>query len=94
MAHENTSRHTGQDFMIEELPELPPEEQKRARVTIRGKRRGFLPFDTNPWDRIFVSIILTVAIHLLWMRFLADAITLTVATILCLIMTAVIFVRG
>ena len=63
-------------------------------VPIRGKRRGFLPFDTNPFDRVFVSIVLTVAIHLLWMRFLEAHIALTVATILCLILSAFIFVRG
>ena len=63
-------------------------------VTIKGKRRGFLPFDTNPFDRVFVSIILTVAIHLLWMRFLEEHITLTIATILTLIMTGIIVVRG
>jgi predicted small integral membrane protein len=63
-------------------------------VPIRGKRRGFLPFDTNPFDRVFVSIILTVAVHLLWMRFLEAHIPLTVATILMLIVSAIIFVRG
>ena len=63
-------------------------------VPIRGKRRGFLPFDTNPFDRVFVSIILMVAIHLLWMRFLEEHITLTLATILTLILSALIFTRG
>ncbi len=63
-------------------------------VPIKGKRRGFLPFETNPWGRIFVSILLTIAIHLLWMRFLEAEISLTFATILTTIMTVVIFVRG
>ena len=63
-------------------------------VSVRGKRRGFLPFDTNPFDRVFVSIILLVAIHLLWMRFLEEHITLTVATILTLILSVFIFLRG
>ena len=63
-------------------------------VPIRGKRRGFLPFDTNPFDRVFVSLVLTVAIHLLWMRFLEAHIPLTVATILCLILSVFVFVRG
>jgi predicted small integral membrane protein len=66
----------------------------RSPVLIRGKRRGFLPFDSNPFDRVFVSIILTVAIHLLWMRFLEEHITLTLATILTLILSALIFTRG
>ncbi len=63
-------------------------------VPITGKRRGFLPFETNPWGRIFVSILLTIAIHLLWMRFLEEYISLTVATILTLIMAVIIFLRG
>jgi predicted small integral membrane protein len=63
-------------------------------VSVRGKRRGFLPFDTNPFDRVFVSVILLVAIHLLWMRFLEEYITLTVATILTLVLAVIIFLRG
>lgn len=63
-------------------------------VTVKGKRQGFLPFETNPFDRVFVSIILTVAIHLLWMRFLEAHITLTIATILTFILAALIFTRG
>lgn len=76
------------------LPNLPATVEERGPVSIRGKRRGFLPFDTNPFDRVFVSIILMVAIHLLWMRFLEEHITLTLATILTLILSALIFTRG
>jgi hypothetical protein len=43
---------------------------------------------------VFVSIILMVAIHLLWMRFLEEHITLTLATILTLILSALIVTRG
>ncbi len=63
-------------------------------VRFKGKRRGFLPFETNPFDRVFVSLLITVAVHLLWMRFLAEHITLTVATILMLIVSAIIIARG
>lgn len=63
-------------------------------VPIKGKRQGFLPFETNPWDRVFISILITVAVHLLWMRFLEEHITLTVATILTLIVTVLIVARG
>jgi len=63
-------------------------------VRFKGKRRGFLPFPTNPFDRVFVSVILTVAVHLLWMRFLEAHISLTIATILMLMVSAVIVARG
>jgi predicted small integral membrane protein len=66
----------------------------KSPVPIRGKRQGFLSFETNPWDRVFISILLTVAVHLLWMRFLEAHISLTFATILTLILSAVIVTRG
>jgi predicted small integral membrane protein len=63
-------------------------------VPVKGKRRGFLPFDTNPFDRVFVSVILTIAVHLLWVRFLEEHVSLTVATILMLLVSAIIIARG
>lgn len=33
-------------------------------------RKGFLPFATNTFDRVFISIYAFVAISLLWFRFL------------------------
>lgn len=73
---------------------LPSSLPRKLYAQIHGKRRGFLPFETNPWDRIFIGLLLTVAIHLLWMRFLEEYITLTVATVLSLIIMAILFVRG
>jgi predicted small integral membrane protein len=32
-------------------------------------RKGFLPFETNLWDRFFIGGVILVAIHLLWLRF-------------------------
>ena len=37
------------------------------------KRRGFLPINTNAFDRVFIGVVLFVAIHLFWMRFLEPA---------------------
>ncbi|HML21368.1 MAG TPA: DUF2160 family membrane protein [Aggregatilinea sp.] len=78
-----------------EIPSvLPSSLPGKLYAQIHGKRRGFLPFETNPWDRIFIGLLLTVAIHLLWMRFLEEYITLTIATILSLIIMVILFVRG
>ena len=33
-------------------------------------RRGWLPIETNAFDRVFISVVLFVAINLFWMRFL------------------------
>ncbi len=58
-------------------------------------RRGFLPIDTNWFDRIFISVVLYVAIHLLWMRFIEPQdVPLWIATVLSIVLAAVIIRRG
>jgi predicted small integral membrane protein len=49
---------------------LPPHEHAR---------RGWLPIETNAFDRIFISVVLFVAINLVWMRFLEAHLALYLA---------------
>ena len=55
-------------------------------------RQGFLPIRTNTFDRVFISVVCFVAIHLLWMRFLEVFLPLWISTLLSLVL-AVIIVR-
>ena len=55
---------------------------------------GFLPIHTNAFDRVFIGTVIFVALHLLWMRFLEAHIPLYVATVLSLLVGAVIVARG
>ncbi|WP_119300137.1 DUF2160 family membrane protein [Dongia deserti] len=57
-------------------------------------RTGFLPIHTNAFDRVFIGTVIFVALHLLWMRFLEAHIPLYVATLLSLLIGAVIVARG
>ena len=57
-------------------------------------RRGFLPIDTNTFDRVFISIILWIGISLLWMRFLEWAIPLWVSTVICFTLAVIIVRKG
>ncbi|WP_181705552.1 DUF2160 family membrane protein [Chthonobacter rhizosphaerae] len=66
-----------------DLSELPPE-----------PRRGFLPIHTNGFDRVFIAVVLFVAIHLFWMRFLEASVPLSVGTVLSVIVGAVVIARG
>jgi len=66
------------------------EETERA---VAG-RRGFLPIETNAFDRVFIAILVFVALHLFWMRFVEAALPLGVATVLSLIIGAIIVARG
>ncbi len=58
------------------------------------ERRGFLPFDANAFDRVFISIVCLVAIHLLWFRFLEASLSINIATLLSLILAFVIIRWG
>lgn len=58
------------------------------------ERRGFLPIETNAFDRVFIAVLLFVALHLFWMRFLEAALPLMVATVLSLILGVIIVARG
>ena len=57
-------------------------------------RTGFLPIHTNAFDRVFIGTVIFVALHLLWMRFLEAHIPLYVATVLSLLIGAIIVARG
>lgn len=59
-----------------------------------AERQGFLPIVTNWFDRLFIGIILFVAIELFWMRFLEASIPLTGAHILSLVLGALIVWKG
>jgi len=62
--------------------------------TGQPERRGFLPFPTNAWDRIFISGMCLVAIHLLWLRFVEAYIPVWGATVISVALGIYIFIRG
>jgi predicted small integral membrane protein len=58
-------------------------------------REGFLPITTNAFDRGFIGVVLFVAIHLLWMRFLEPfGLSLWFATVLSLLLAQWIIRKG
>ncbi|RZA12096.1 MAG: hypothetical protein EOP02_30965, partial [Proteobacteria bacterium] len=48
----------------------------------KTERDGFLPIRTNGFDRGFISVVILILVHLLWMRFLEGVLPLWVATVL------------
>jgi hypothetical protein len=53
-----------------------------------------LPIEVNAFDRVFISVVLLVAIHLLWMRFLEAYLPLEIATILSVLLGILIIRKG
>jgi predicted small integral membrane protein len=58
------------------------------------EREGFLPIRTNAFDRGFISVVLLIFIHLLWMRFLEVYLPLWIATVICALLAFVIIRKG
>jgi predicted small integral membrane protein len=56
--------------------------------------RGFLPIETNAFDRVFIAVMIFVAVNLLWMRFLEAALPLYWATLVSLVVGGLIVARG
>jgi predicted small integral membrane protein len=60
-----------------------------------AEREGFLPITTNAFDRGFIGVVLFVAIHLLWMRFLEPlGLSLWFATVISLLLAQWIIRKG
>jgi predicted small integral membrane protein len=58
-------------------------------------RHGFLPIQTNWFDRLFISIYLAVALELAWMRFLEpNGLPLWICHIIVIALAVVIVRRG
>lgn len=73
------------------MAELP--DQNGATKNGNG-RVGFLPIHTNAFDRIFISTIIFVAVHLFWMRFLEAHLPLFLATVLSVLIGWIVVARG
>lgn len=77
--------------MVDDVPLIDDADDMEQPVV---ERRGFLPIETNAFDRVFIAVLLFVALHLFWMRFVETSLPLSVATILSLVFGAIIIARG
>ena len=57
-------------------------------------RQGFLPIETNIFDRVFISVVIFVAIGLLWLRFIEFYLPLWIAGVISAIIAYIIIRWG
>lgn len=83
--------------MVDPTPtlDLDAADEEAQVAQARLPRRGFLPIQTNWFDRLFISIYIGVALELLWMRFLEpNGVPLWICHILVLALAVVIIRKG
>lgn len=72
----------------------PVKKAGQSATQSKNNQQGFLPIETNTFDRVFISVVCLIAIHLLWMRFLEATLPLWIATVISLILGVVIVRNG
>ena len=55
---------------------------------------GFFPFHTNLFDRVFISIVILIGIHLLWLRFMEHILPIGIATLISLVIACIVIRWG
>ncbi len=58
------------------------------------KDNGFLPFYTNLFDRIFIAVVILIGVHLLWLRFVEQALPIELATVISIVIGYYVVRRG
>lgn len=62
---------------------------------IQGKPQGFLPIETNWFDRCFISVVIWIALSLFWFRFLEPAgLSIWLSNVIALALAVVIVRKG
>ena len=79
---------------MDQFVDLDAADDEAAVATFAPERHGFLPIVTNWFDRLFMGIYLFVALELFWMRFLEQAIPLTVCHLLAVALGVLIVWKG
>lgn len=59
------------------------------------KKPGFLPIETNWFDRLFISVVIWIAMSLLWFRFIEPlGLSIWISNIIALALAVVIIRKG
>lgn len=59
------------------------------------KKPGFLPIETNWFDRLFISVVIWIAMSLLWFRFIEPlGASIWISNLIALALAAVIIRKG
>ena len=62
---------------------------------IQSKQNGFLPIETNWFDRLFISVVIWVALSLFWFRFVEPAgLSIWISNVIALVLAIVIVRKG
>ncbi|MEI2383563.1 DUF2160 family membrane protein [Breoghania sp. JC706] len=57
--------------------------------------RGFLPIETNAFDRCFISVVIWIALSLFWFRFMEPAgLSIWISNVIAMAIAAIVIAKG
>ncbi|MFZ7093144.1 DUF2160 family membrane protein [Primorskyibacter sp. 2E233] len=60
-----------------------------------GPKPGFLPIETNWFDRLFISVVIWVALSLFWFRFMEPmGLSIWISNVIALTLAIIIITKG
>jgi predicted small integral membrane protein len=74
--------------------DIPDADEEALELAQKPERIGFLPIQTNWFDRLFISVVIWVALSLLWMRFLEQSLPLWIANVIAVVLAVFIVRKG
>lgn len=61
----------------------------------KTRQPGFLPIETNWFDRLFIAVVIWVALSLFWMRFLEPlGLSIWISTVISVALAVIIVRKG
>jgi predicted small integral membrane protein len=86
---------TGTPTQESETPiDILEADEEALQVARQPEPGGFLPIQTNWFDRLFISIVLWIALALFWMRFLEQSLPLWIANVIAFVVAVLIIRKG
>ena len=58
------------------------------------KKKGFIPLNTNWFDRLFIGVISFIALQLFWMRFIENFVSINFSIGMCIVWIAFVIWKG
>ncbi|WP_325893462.1 DUF2160 family membrane protein [Grimontia sp. NTOU-MAR1] len=79
----------------QKVPMTKAHKKDESLPPIPDERSGFLPIETNWFDRLFISVVIWIALSLFWFRFVEPAgISIWVSNAISLALAYIIIRRG
>jgi len=78
-----------------ETTEKPIDVIKRGGSPLMMEKSGFLPIETNWFDRFFIAVVIWVAMSLLWFRFIEPmGLSIWISNVIALALAVFIITKG